>query len=407
MSKNNNSKKGSATKQVPASQQKAAVKNWKTRQAAKTNPYVQPQARKETMRPAEQKLGTGYRKAIRPSVSGPQLPNAPISKANAGNEGHKRSQIQERLKKKSPWFNSIVDPLHGADCKVPDETGVETGTLQLVERITVTTNAAGVAGCFTNSLYCNSFVNMDANGCNFQITTPTATPAALAWGDLAGNALQSNAFTGVSELKAVSNAHRIVSAAMYVQPEGSLSDNSGEFCMFSVPFRYGIDGTYTSLANLYKSTLIPLNANRAGQTLWYPLQREDWSFKSFIGTQKSVLSLVDSSTATFPGWVLGFCSTGVPAGVVFRVTIVVNYEFIPLYSTLNLLDISPSPSDAMETDMVETWVQDLSITGATSQKRVSSSPSTVAPKHEDDESGFGMIGNLIMDLAPLAIGALI
>lgn len=327
----------------------------------------------------------------------------------------KGDAIQKRLKKKSPWFASISDPLHGADCKIPDETGVETGTTQLVQKFTVTTNSTGNAGFKIITPYVNSCLasSQIAAGDNWQTLDPSATDTSIAWGstnytggvwtiDIAAP------FAGIDELQSITDAHRIVSACLMVQPEPSLSSNQGEYSLFAYPFSLGISADYVDYMNSYKAVTIPVSDPQAGIVRWYPFYREDFSFKSFFRTTGTALNTQEDDSNIVPYWQLGMLTSGCAENVSFRITVVVNYEFKPIFNTLNVVDASPSPQDTTETDLVENWVQDLPIAQPIPQKTASSSPDSVSPKHGENDSGtgFGMFFNVISELAPLALALL-
>jgi hypothetical protein len=315
--------------------------------------------------------------------------------------------IQKRLKKKSPWFASISDPLHGADCKIPDETGVETGCLQIVQRGTVTVNGGGVAGARILSPYVNLCGSGAATGVNIQIMNSTATETTVAWGNGTNDGdAYGFEWNGSAEIRTVTNAHRVVSCGLYVQPEPSLADNKGEICLFAVPYAKDDSPLYTNYMNKYKSVVVPINSNQASRVLWYPFARQDWSFKSFLRTDGDGFAeedtIVDSDLPT-PYWTLGFIANGAADTVVIRYTAVLNIEFVPNFNTLNILGASPSPQDVTEVDLVENWVQEMPIAEPVSQRSAASSPTSVSPSHDDDQTGFGMFFNVIKELAPMAL----
>jgi len=340
------------------------------------------------------------------------IPKAPPTKGLRfkGPRSGKRdvaATIQQRLKKKSPWFNSILDPLHGADCKIPDETGVETGVTQVVQRATTVTNADGICGLRVASPY----IQNAGSEVNFQVINTTSGATSLVWGDgtLSGST-HGFKFDGTDELAAITNQHRIVSAAMYIQPEPDLADNKGEVVCFAQDWNLPSSPNYIDYLNFYKSTVTPVNDNKALVVRWFPVDRTvingddandliSYGFKSFFPTD----SELDQAT---PPWSFGFVTSGCATGVTFRATIVVNYEFIPIFNTLNVLGASPSPVDTVEMDLVETWVQDAPIAQPIGQGQAASSPSTVSPRHEDDQTGFGMFFNVLSELTPL-IGMLL
>jgi len=344
------------------------------------------------------------------------LPHSTVAKGLAKGKND-QSMIHSRLKKKSPWYTSIQDPLHGADCKIPDETGVETGTVQLVTR-TMVTSVNSVAGCRIFSPYVNIQQNglpgggAESEGLNWQVLSSESDTNSIIWN--AGGVNTSThiglPFPGAADLTAVADSHRIVSAAMYVQPEPSLSSNQGDILLFTEPFEVFKSGSgllnpsLTDYNNSYKAVNYPMNSNKAAVVRWYPFARNDWNFKSFIRTNGEQDSDDDTSADSYPAWNIGFIATGLAdTAVAFRVTMVVNYEFLPKFNSLNILGTSPSPQDATETDLVENWVQDMDVASVIPQRTIASSPSTVSPAHEDDTTGFGMFFQVIKELAPLAL----
>lgn len=249
-------------------------------------------------------------------------------------------------------------------------------------------------------------------GRNVQFVRDTASTVSVQWGVHAGGtwyAGEGMPFAAVTGLQQITNQHRIVSAAMYVQPEVSMMNNSGEYCLFVSPFAVENSPIYADYLNSYKAIAVPLSAaNNAAVIRWFPTSRQDWSFKSFIRTDALDLDYDDVTQASAPYWGFGML-TNCPASVNFRVTVVVNYEFIPADNVLNVLDASPSPQDTMEVDLVERWTQDMPVAKPVSPTVASSSPSSVRPEvgENDEGTGFGMFFNVIKELAPLAMALLI
>jgi len=359
--------------------------------------------------------------AVNQRRGGPSLPSAPATKGlmvKRPKGKNKEVDIHKRLKKKSPWYSSIIDPLHGADAKIPDETGVETGTLQLVERATVTTNSSGIAGARILTPYINNVKHAPAQvtaGSNVQYLSKDSTEVALQWGANNGTAgawLAEAAlpFEAIGGIQTITNQHRIVSACMIVQPEASLATNDGEYCLFQNAFNMESSPLYNSYVNNYKSVVIPTSSNNpCAAVKWFPVTVQDWSFKSFIRTDALDLTYDDDDAAVAPFWGLGMIYSCSEADVRIRITFVVNYEFIPKDNVMNVLDTSPSPQDAMEVDLVEQWVQDTPVAAPMPQRLAASSPSSVEPAHgeNDQDTGFGMFFNVLSELAPLALGLLL
>lgn len=302
--------------------------------------------------------------------------------------------------------------MHGADCKIPDETGIETGTLQVVSKFLVTGAGLGendAIGFRTTSLSVNSDTGngpSTGTGANIQWAQGTV-PMGIQWGNSAGETNRSDSIPGTEDIKAITDHHRVVSAALYVQPEMSIATSSGEMCLFVI-VGPSYSPNYADYLNQYKTVTIPLNTLKGGVIRWYPIAENDWSFKSFVRTNGKTPSTDDNIEFAYPFFSLGFLADGTQGtNITFRVTLVINYEFIPKFNTLNVLSVSPSPSDAMEVDLVENWVQEMPIAAPINVNVASSSPSAVSPSHEDDSTGFGMFFNVIAELAPLALEMLI
>jgi len=308
--------------------------------------------------------------------------------------------------------------MQGADAKIPDETGVETGTIQVVQKILLAATAGRqTGGIRIISPWVNKCVDgFGTDGLNYQVVDPASTVTTIVWGGInpVGGAFaagKGHGFDGAGEISISAASHRVVSAALYVQPEGSLANNSGEFTLFSFP--YPDDSSngspqYNDYMNSYKASTIALNTNQAGVVRWYPFNRGLRDFKSFIDTDLLTLDEAGIEPAEcVPNWEMGVVLNCDP-DVSFRCTMVVNYEFIPQFNTLNILSVSPSPCDATETDMVERWTQDMPVASPAPQRVVAASPSAVTPQHgeTDEGTGFGMFFNVIKELAPLVLALL-
>jgi len=327
-------------------------------------------------------------------------PSHALSMARSG--GGYSSQIQARLRNKSPWYTSIQDPLHGADCKIPDATGEETGTIQIVQRQTIQANDTGVTGFQVITPYINMGNHDNTAGINMQRVNFASTDISITWGDgtTDGDGYGTE-FSGAGDIRAVSNAHRVVSACMIVEHEASADSNQGEITLFVSPFSATNSPLYNTYVNLYSSVTIPLNLNKPGTVRWFPLSRQSALLNSttnVIPFSYSDFCLTNSEEP--PIWQFGFLCSGVDTGVAFKVTIVVNYEFLPSFNTLNVLSVSPSPVDEEEEALVTGWVETMPAAALISENKANSSPSTVSPQHGDEPTGFGMIANVIKEVIP-------
>lgn len=325
-----------------------------------------------------------------------------------------KEAIQERLKKKSPWFDSIMDPISGGGVKIPDPIGTETGTYQHVEPYSVKVNAGGVVGLRIVCPWLNSFPAISApNGLNFQITSATATEANLQWGDGTNIAGSGFSFQKVPALmKANARTHRVVSACVTAQSEVSTLNDAGEMTAFVTPLAINPrTATYSAYQFQYDSTLLPVNTHKPMVTRWYPVEAEANLYNGDVTIPSSDLivsyhDFLDPNDAGHGGlqgvipWEIGVVCAGMTAGGVVRFTIVINYEFIPLLTT-TMVTVSPSPVDLQEETFVNQWVSECPITEVVSQNYVSQAQSTSTVAEKSEPSGFGMLFNVIEESLPL------
>lgn len=343
------------------------------------------------------------------------MPTKSLSLTRTG--GDFGGAIQARLKQKSPWYASINDPLRGADCKIPDAVGEATGTLQIVQKNFVQTNTYGVTGARMVCPWINLMQRYQSppinKGVNYQILHTASNQTSLAWGDGTNAGFEIGfEFDGSADIRGATNLHRVVSACLIVEHEASAMTNEGEITLFAFPYGRNDSPLYADMLNAYSSITVPLNANKPAMIKWFPLSAqvdmqslynsedpefaETFSYKDFISTDGTFdLAATPSEVNPPPAWTLGFVTSGCAQNVALRYQIVVNYEFLPLYNTLNILSASPSPVDLEEEQLVTSWVEEMPLAQPISETRANSSPQSVSPQHGEEPTGFGMIANVI------------
>lgn len=323
-------------------------------------------------------------------------------------ESHTEYSIQNRLKQKSPWFESIKSPKQGAGCKIPDVIGTDTGTLQMVLPVTVQANAQGMAGVKVRTPYPNKVETTDF-GYNYNITQSTASPSSVVWGDgnaspggdNAGKPFPSNEFMYTN-----TQGVRIVSSSITAVHEISSNNDTGEMCGWSIPFDFTANTghTYSQYTEYYNSSTLPLNQKKAMCARWYPTSATKArtqpegiddvvtvSYVDFVSPQIDVgETLID--------WEYGIVCNGLPVNGVVKFEITVNYEFIPLYSALDIITPEASPSDVIEENLVKSWMPDLpkTIVVPTSKLAAPAGDST-----RPDNFGMGMMFDVIKEALPL------
>jgi len=316
-----------------------------------------------------------------------------------------KDMISDRLKKKSPWYDSIMNPISGGGVKIPDPIGTDTGTYQHVQNVSVAVNAQGVAGLRIISPYINNFSH--SAGSNYQQTGPTSSNGNLGWYDPGGFAGTSFAIVP-GLMQANAHLHRVVSACVVAQPEVSSLGDAGEMCAFVTPLScQNSTTTYATYQSQWDSTMMPVNAHKPLIARWYPLSGEfnDFDGQTLVAADdERILSYADfvdpidgaNDSGVIP-WEIGCVCTGLTPSVgAVRFQMIVNYEFIPLQSSA-MVDAKPSPVDPMEEQLVSQWVSNEPVTAVVPQKVASQAP---AESHIEEPSGFGMLFNVVEEMMP-------
>jgi hypothetical protein len=384
----------------------------------------------------EPALSGQQQRRVKPQIRGPNMTSSTLSKSlqampqvrekkegglllgrqasTTGTNVSLKEQIQSRLKKKSPWFDSIMDPVGGGGVKIPDPIGTDTGTYQHVENVSVPVNAQGISGLRIISPYINDYVNGADDGSNYQTTISSSIVSQLNWGGTSGIVTNTFAFKGIpSIMKSNSKQHRVVSCSVVAQPEISTLADAGEICAFVTPFGCNdATVTYAALQYQWDSSLMPVNVHKPVIARWYPLESQfnlfngrdsitpddgsinTISYRDFINPDP------DEGTNGVVPWEVGVVCTGMtPSQGIVRYQICVNYEFIPISSTA-MVTTEPSPIDPMEEQLVASWVSDCPITSVVSQKQASKAPTGSSVPEE--QTGFGMFADVVKEIIPLA-----
>lgn len=353
-------------------------------------------ANKVTKRAGTQRSAGGL--PLTPSYRG-------LTKAN-DRRGDRGAKIDERLKKKSPWYQSIKEPIINADVKIPDATGVETGTLQCMQRIPLTCDSNGCAAFRTSCLLPNAAPPNVDQGENWGVgVVVTGTVVNWTGTGTVGGWLPTN-----EPLRAYAQGVRVVSAAVYIQSMASLSQNQGVITSYFRPFpsQLETDGhTIDEYQNMYKSCLTPVNNNKPAVARFLPVKQDGGMYDMFYNPANPTLGGgADTDGPETPYYELGHIIEGCVEGAVFEITICVNYEFIPLFNAINILDARPSPVDAQEVELVENWVQEMPTTEMTTTQVVAKAPQSSTVDEPGSDTGFGMFFEVISELAPLVLSFL-
>jgi hypothetical protein len=338
------------------------------------------------------------------------------------------------LKKRSQWFQSLMDPISGAGARIPDPSGYKTTCFQMVKRVTVPVGVAGVSGIRVTDLYpmdSGATVNTAGNFANFQITNGALANASnLNWSDgtTTGSSLYTPEVNGVLSAGATSLASLIrpVSSAIYASYTGTSLSDAGTFVSYVNPAGMEASSVADSrLRSLNGSSLLPVKANRVAISRWLPIQRSPSATAAgLMGTSTRDYRTFTSGNRTPPTTVNETCpcefgvymvgGTASTGSVEF--VIVTNYEFTPRFAQSGLIEASPSPQDPLEENFVMSTIEVKDATGSLPMRAFSEVPSasSVTKAEKVEESGplaalTGAIGFLgpILEVAGPLLAALI
>ena len=301
-------------------------------------------------------------------------------------------KADNRLKKKSAWIASIMDPLRGAGAKIPDAEGIPTACSQLVQKITVPVNAGGVCACEVVTPYVTSSASK-----NYRFSNAASVSTNLTWA-------APEFFSNQTTLQSIASSHRVVSGALYAEYEGTTLQDSGDVTTYTRAYTPQALTALSAIQSTYTASVVPINKARSKAVMarWFPININAQSYKDFVGTN---FSGIGSPGAT-PFWTLGAVFSGLPASVGSVIfTFVFNYEFVPTLNSMDFITPENSPVDPFEEQFAVQWAQQEPSTGITSNKKVDVSPSSQVVQAADQgmsaDNMFGMLGQIIKEVVPL------
>lgn len=346
--------------------------------------------------------------------------------------------FEKKIQKRSQWWNSIMDPIAGAGARIPDPSGYHTATYQYVKRITMPVNAAGCAGLRVSSPYVQGNGAGGADYSQYQVVTSGGTAASLGWGNITNTIGNGMAFDEVNaslggngSLDSLAALVRPVSACVMATYTGTSLSDAGTMCAYTNPgFLENSAVSADRLKSLYGSIVTPCKANKALVARLLPIQLGE----AMIPVAAANLPAVAGTTCDYRDFIhanhnyasLGtpnpkrefgvFLTGATPSTGSVDFIIVVNFEFIPRFSSGSLLSTSPSPVDMYEEAFVMSTLDIEDATGTCSLKQFSEVPSAsrITKAEREEISGplssmtgaVGFLGSIVETALPL-IGALI
>lgn len=333
----------------------------------------------------------------------------------------------KRLKQRSQWWQSILDPISGAGARIPDPCGYHTATFQSVKRYTVPVNAQGIAGLrLTTPYLANGSTGTTRLNGQIQMTDAASSSANLNWGNGAGSP---GASTGFAEAEAtlcagsssLASVIRPVSGCVMATYTGTSLSDAGTLVSYTNPG--GIEANTVSdsrLKQLFGTSLTPVKANRAAISRLLPIQRgavisaavpiHAADYRDFVSAD--LTGSLDRPPRELGVYLVG----GTPSTGSLEYVVVVNYEFVPRFQTGGLIAAQPSPVDPLEEAFVLSNLNVEDATGTCSIKQFSAAPSasSVTQAVKREESGpmstmteaAGFLGSILEVGLPL-LGALL
>lgn len=346
-----------------------------------------------------------------------KVSNTKNSKANAKKSAVLTAeQFENRLKKRSQWWNSIQNPLEGAGARVPDPIGWRTSTYQMVKRFSLPLNAGGCAGLRVMSpVPCNNTGDSLNLIGNYQVITAGGIVTNLAWGSLGGNVIGSSFFDEVNTAlcagaNSLADVIRPVSGGVYATYTGTALSNAGTIVSYTNPGGFeSSNSSDTRFRSLATASVMPVKSNSVAIAKLLPMIRNIapgpsygggmWDYRTFYPA-----SFTRGGSDTPPTQELGvYLTGGTPSTGSLDILVVFNYEFKQRLNS-GLIPSLPSPIDPMEEAFVLGALDNDDATGTCSLKQYATAPSDsrVTQAEKQEESGpLASLTNAVGFLGPI------
>lgn len=307
--------------------------------------------------------------------------------------------LHSTLKAHSHYYRSLVDPFNTAGAKTPNSIQfVPTGTVQVVQRTTLTAVGAGnstgiwVRPCLQEAIRYVNYVNPNYN-----------------WDAAASN------MSAVTQMSGICQSIKPVSMGLAFQFLGNFNNNDGEALLAYIPGktqsgRYnfanpttliGSDPITPYLQAPYMRT-IPVN-NGGGYITWRPT---DYDSLDFFPTLYSPVWGISGAVSDPLGSLMLLFGGLANQTLRIRVTIVMNFEVIPLTNYVNLFNMTPAVYDPLEQSVVQNQLQQRLVPVGTNIRQImgvmNSSAEAEYTTHHEDEGH--LTEKMIKTMLPLVEG---
>lgn len=274
---------------------------------------------------------------------------------------NKNDLVRRKLLAMNPYLQTLMDPFHGDGARIPDDQAYPSATFKIVQRVSATVNAQGVAAISLGQ-YRNHSTQVIYGG-----LVPTTTQVSPT-GDYVFGQLHNTASTATDLFNtqaALADAvyldrwttgnNAIPSLFQYVRPVaigcsvdylGATLNAKGRITAGFAPKAQFRGTGFIGVDDIFRfpgSTQVPVNKLTGGTVLYKPLD-----YTSFNYTNESQVYDYSTLATTEPVYGGMFIAVdGATANDTVVFTIVAHYEGVPKTNQVDLVGVSPSRSDPL------------------------------------------------------------
>lgn len=269
----------------------------------------------------------------------------------------------------NPYYQTLKSPSHVVGVRIPDDGAVDTCTFSVVLRESITISSAG-AGAIVFGATENNVMGLiptsdavDKNGGAWSVPSSTPYVCGFKSGSLSSDTTGLFAASGPNPIEQLTLPNwdsalaaipslmervRLVSAGMSAISTAASTALSGTYVLASttrgVLRQFVPSVNSTLISQLPGAIQVPLNEGKGVSATYNPTDSFSFNFCDLDGSALTTncpdynLDLQDPG-----GFILGV--VGATAGTTILVTLILNYEAIPLTQSLSFFNVSSAPQD--------------------------------------------------------------
>lgn len=299
-------------------------------------------------------------------------------KREIANVLNREQRVRRKLLMMNPYAQTLLDPFNVHGVRIPDDALYPSVPFTIVDRRTLTANAAGIAGCCygfwstASHVSAGSLIPIPTSGIPGSVTDSfvgmefgtDATLANLTEGAVPGTG------TGVKPIQFtqwfVSNPTvptyfdkvRLVSAGLNIQCTANFSNNQGKYTAAFAPRNYsraigGVAIPLTYIQQMPDSITVPISLEKGITVTYSPVDEYSYRYAQ-IGNAGGIGDRFEPDITSAADWEINaqyspgelWCAMdGAAANATFLVTAVFNYEGIVSTNSLLLSSAETSKAD--------------------------------------------------------------